>query len=247
VVVDALRRPEEAEALFRENYEFALRADGAHAPDTAHAAVNLGKALMDSGRYDEALPLFGQGLATLRRELGDDNPATISAIANLAAVYYYLERREESNALLREAVDRSARVLGPVHLHTLRRRGNIIRAAIWRGDFEAGIAEATELMTICERELGPAHSQTLGAVEILVTAVAMGRTMEEAERIALDWHERLASEHGSTSRSAGRMAYLVMNLYDSWGKEGLEAEWRGRAEASVYVAPELIRTDESTP
>ncbi len=244
IVMVGMGRTEEADALFRYNYNSLLHSHGDKSVEVASEAINLGSVLMDSKRHDEALPLLEESLATLRRELGDDDPVTISAINNVSAVYHNLGREEDSNELLREAVERSTRVLGPVHLHTLRRRHNMVRGAMRRGDYEASIAETANTVAICEQELGPTHSETLTWVEMLVTGLAFGRSMEEAEQVALSWYERLESEHGPTSRSAGRMAYLVMNLYDSWGKEELEAEWLRRAKTSVYIPPDFIMQEE---
>ena len=95
------------------------------------------------------------------------------------------------------------------------------------------------MVAICEDVLGLTHTDTLKTVEVLTTAVAFGGSMEDAERIALEWHARVEDAVGPTHRSTGRLAMLVYNVYDSWGKTALMPQWLERARASDHpIGPE---------
>ncbi len=235
IVLDDRGRDAEAQRLFRDVYERALDRLGAGHIDTLRAQNNLGKLLMESRRFDEALPHLMECLERRRAVLGDDHPHTIITIANLGALYNNMGRTDEATALAREAAERSERVLGSVHLSSLRRRQNLVRSEITQGNFDAAVSQARGLLTVCERELGASHSETLAALELTVTAVALGGDMDAAETLALDSYERIEAELGPTHRATGRVAWLLQNLYEEMGKSDEEAAWRRRVEASSFL------------
>ncbi|MCH8147517.1 MAG: serine/threonine protein kinase [Planctomycetes bacterium] len=234
IVLDDLGQDDEAERLYREDYDWTRARHGAGHVDTLTAQNNLGKMLLEMRRFDEALPLIEECLERRRAVLGDDNPYTIGSIANLAALYSNMGRIDEATLLIREAAERSERVLGPVHISTLRRRQNLVRDEMRHGNFDAAVLQARALLTTCERELGQAHRESLAALEILVTATALGGDMDSAEALALEWYGRLESQLGSKHRATGRVAFLLQNLYEEMGRSDDEAAWRQRVEASSF-------------
>jgi len=236
IVLDELGREDEARAQYRENLEHALRAFGPDSERTLRAQSNLGKHLLDQQQLDEALEhleAVREGYGALH---GDDHPATIGAIANLGGVRFDLGDHEGAE-LLAEAVERSERVLGARHLRTLRRRHNLVRAYWGLGDRDAAVAAAHELLQVCDRELGAWQAETLGALELTVTMVALNGDFESAEEVALEWHTRVSDELGTGHRSTGRIAFLLVNLYESWEKPEKEAHWRDQVGQSTFLPP----------
>jgi hypothetical protein len=74
-------------------------------------------------------------------------------------------------------------------------------------------------------------------LELRAAFIALNGRMEEAEQLALAWHERLSAEFGSEHRATGRVAYLLVNLYEEWGKPAELALWQAVMPRSGYVPP----------
>ncbi|MDQ7013530.1 MAG: protein kinase [Planctomycetota bacterium] len=238
IVLDALGEDEPAETLYREVYARKTAALGEAAPSTLNARLNLGKHLMDRRAFADAAAHFEACRRGLRAAYGDDHPETIMATANLGAACGNLGRLDEGAALLAEAVERSVRVLGPVHLHTLRRRRNLVLLEWQHGDRARAQTRAGTLLTDCQSTLGRAHEETIRALELHTTLTALGGDMDGAERRALAWHDRLAADLGPDHRLVGRVAYLLVNLYESWDKPRQEARWRQRVEETRFAPSE---------
>jgi len=237
VALQALGRYDEAEAVYVEVYQRDLEFGGPDSYDTLCARSNLAGFLISQLRFEDALAHIEPSCSGLREAVGDDHPKTIAAISNLGAVLCNLGRFDEGVPLLREAVDRSERVLGPAHLHTLRRQRNVVRT-LWDQRDGAGAARAArELLVVCQRELGDYHAETIGALELATTFIALGGRMEDAEQLVLEWHGRLATELGAEHRTTGRVAFLLYNLYDSWGKADEMSEWLDVVRRSRFEPP----------
>lgn len=160
---------------------------------------------------------------------------------------YALARVEVSEPALGGA---QVRVLGPHHLHTLRRRSNIVRLAMQRQDFDTALERALRQIDVCSADLGPTHGETLAAVELVVSATAFARSLEDAETIALTWYDRVETAVGPTDRSAGRLALLLYNVYDSWDGDARtddKARWLELARASDYRIPAYLDIDRPDP
>ena len=84
----------------------ALRgADGELASARLGVAANLGFALIDAGRQEDAVEILAPTLDDMRAELGRDHPWTQGTLQELARVYRRLDRFEERLALERERVE----------------------------------------------------------------------------------------------------------------------------------------------
>ena len=126
-------------------------------------------------------------------------------------------------------------MLGPLHLSSLRHRQSLLRIEIFVGhDYEAAIPAADALLADSERELGPSHGESLAALELVVTAMALGGESHAAELKAIEWFDRLSAQHGPEHIAPGRVAFLLQNLYEELGKSDAELVWRQRVEASSF-------------
>ena len=90
----------------------------------ATALNNLAMIYENTGRYDEAEPLFDQALSIRRRVLGADHPDTAISLNNFAALYRAQGRYSEAAQLFNEAVEIMERVLGVEHPNTKVAREN---------------------------------------------------------------------------------------------------------------------------
>jgi tetratricopeptide (TPR) repeat protein len=226
VVMEARGETEAAEGLYREAYDEALARLGPDDETTLRAQSNLAAALMAQRRFDESLPLMLDCLERLRAGFGDTYVLTISVIGNLGALYSNTGRPSEAEPYLREAVELNTRVLGPTHQATMQKRLNLIRfEAFARGEFEKATRDARALLDESTAELGPTHGDTLAALELLATCLGLGGDLPAAEAIALEWHERSRTELGPGHRATGRVAYLLVNIYDEWKRTDEVSRW----------------------
>jgi tetratricopeptide (TPR) repeat protein len=236
VLVD-LGRFDEAEALYRLIYTQTQSNLGPDAEDTLLAQNNLGVILMNQGDHDEALPLLESCFSRRRASLGDDHPLTISTLASVAALYGNMGREDEAVPMLYEAAVQSERVLGPVHLSTIRRRHNVIVMSLRKGDFAEATIQARTLLEVIDTKLDPWHAERLGAVEILVTSIALAGDTDEGEALALESYRVVEANRGPKHRSTGRAAMLLYNLYEEMGDTVLMDLWLERVEASDFTPP----------
>lgn len=92
---------------------------GADHPDTLYTLNRLAYAYRGLGKFEQAIPLYQDTLATARRTLRPDHP-TIALVANdLAEAYRLTGQPELALPLNQEALERMRAAFGPDHSNTL--------------------------------------------------------------------------------------------------------------------------------
>lgn len=105
-----MSRSSDAERLLR---EAKLEIDAATNPAEWSALMNnLGNALAQQDRLDEALEAYGAALNCARATLGEDHPWVITLQWNAAAALTNMGDAENGGSLLREAVSSAERTFG---------------------------------------------------------------------------------------------------------------------------------------
>jgi tetratricopeptide (TPR) repeat protein len=227
-----------SEALFTEALPALRRTLGEEHPLTLTTMNNLAVLYRDEGKEAMAEPLFTQVLEARRRLLGSEHPDTLLCLRNLGSLYDNEGKDTEADPLLAQAVEAGRRVLGAGNpnfknfLITLAR----VRLAEHRdSDAESLLREALS---------GPGAQNTnawdpnetrslLGA-----SLTAQGR-FTEAESLLLGGYRAL-SERAATrdkERLVREAAGRLVQLYTSWGKPDLAAEWRSRMLSPEPAAP----------
>ena len=117
--------------------------------------------LFDAGRYEEAVALFAQALASCRSTLGGEHPDTLTVAGNLGVAYVQAGQRRKGTKLITSNVAARARVLGDSHPDTLTAR-NALAAA---GDVMSAHRLLASTMNDAESTLGPDHEHTVALVE----------------------------------------------------------------------------------
>ncbi|MEX2109529.1 MAG: serine/threonine-protein kinase [Gemmatimonadaceae bacterium] len=84
VVLEDLKRPEEAERAYREALDIGRATLGTDHDMVAATTNNLGVLLSNTGKFDEARSLLREALATDQKKLGRDNPAVATDLVNLS-------------------------------------------------------------------------------------------------------------------------------------------------------------------
>ena len=156
---------------------------GSDHPSTLASRNNLAGAYQDSGRLDEAIPLYEQNLEDSTRILGPDHPSTLTARDNLAGAYREAGRLHEAIPLYEQNLEDSTRILGPDHPSTLTTRNNLAYAYQTASRLHEAIPLYEQNLEDSTHILGPHHPHTLTARNNLANAYrAAGRT-EEAEAL----------------------------------------------------------------
>ena len=76
---------------------------GRNYPDTIGSVNDLGLAIFNQRRYDEALELFLEALEAQRRVQG--HPSTLLVMSNVADTYHRLERYDDAERFHRAALE----------------------------------------------------------------------------------------------------------------------------------------------
>jgi tetratricopeptide (TPR) repeat protein len=153
--------------------------------------------LNELGRYEEALPLFEEGVVATERNNGPDAATTIIALANLGAIYRSVDRFDDSLATLDEVLVRARRALPPTHWNIgvfLIYRGRTLLAMERFAEAVESIEEGRALLSAA---LGPNHPRTIEARRGLVDAFEAWHAKEPAsghDAEAAKWKATLPEE-----------------------------------------------------
>ncbi len=169
------------------------------------AARNAAAAdLFEAGRYDEAVSLFEQSLASCRATLGAQHPDTLTVAGNLAVAHVAAGARRKGIKLITNNVDTRREVLGDSHPATLTARNALAVAYRTTGDADAALRLAKQVVVQRSRTLGPTHVDTLTSRVGLALALAavgdrtsahrlLGSTVNDAEVTLGPDHEHVAA------------------------------------------------------
>jgi hypothetical protein len=139
--------------------------------------------MFDAGRFDEAVPLFEQVLASCRNVLGNEHPGTMTVAGNLAVAYFAAGNRRKGLKHIVNNVSDRARLLGDEHPDTLVARNALATAHRLTGDADRAIALAKQVVVQRTRTLGPAHGDTLTSRMVLALALAAAGDLNSADRM----------------------------------------------------------------
>ena len=137
-----------------------------------------------AGRFDEAIALFEQSLASCRSTLGSDHPETLVVAGNLGVAYVAVgqpsQGHQDDHQQRGRAVAGAAATTIPTRSPPATRWPR--RTAI-AGDVDTAVALAKEVVVQRSRTLGPVHVDTLTSRMGLALALAAAGDMNSAHRI----------------------------------------------------------------
>ena len=201
-------------------------------PGTLASHSNLAGAYQESGRLDDAIPLFERNLEDSTRILGPHHPHTLASRHNLAGAYQESGRLDDAIPLLEQTLEDSTRILGPHHPHTLASRHNLAGAYQESGRLDDAIPLFERNLEDSTRILGPHHPHTLTSHSKLAGAYQesgrlddaiplLEQTLEDSTRILGPHHPHtLASRHNLAGayQAAGRLDEAIA-LYEQTLKD----------------------------
>lgn len=170
---------------------------GPEHPDTLHNMASLGSSYHAQGRFDEAEPVFVEGLALMKRVLGDEHPSTLRCMSSLALTYYAQGRYAKAEPLQIETLALMKHVLGDEHPETLWGMADL--AVTYGAQGRHVEAEPLEVQVIALRihVHGDQHPDTFRAMGNLAdTYQKLGR-YSEGEPLAVAAYEGLMECRGA--------------------------------------------------
>jgi eukaryotic-like serine/threonine-protein kinase len=168
------------------------RSRGASSLKYAEALKDIGTALLDRGRYREALGYLDQALQLRQAKLRSDHPDIADSLSSLGVAHLGLGQLHEGRELLRRSFEIRSKELGPEHRLTTRTLQTMASADLYLGEYDRALELDASLLSIRTLSLDP-HDVTLGTTyaDMGTSLRRAGRT-EEAERMFEQVIEQLA-------------------------------------------------------
>ncbi|MFD4926904.1 tetratricopeptide repeat protein [Streptomyces goshikiensis] len=189
---------------------------GADHPISLTGRNNLGVALLELGRHQEAADLHTTTLATRERVLDSDDPDILQSRSNLAVALHALGQHQEAADLHASTLAARERVLGSNHPDTLTSSNNLAGSLHSLGRHQEAADLHTTTLATRQHVLSSNHPDTLTSRSNLAYALnALGRHQEAADLNAstLAARERLlGSNHPDTLTSRNNLACTLNAL-----------------------------------
>ncbi|MEM7307276.1 MAG: tetratricopeptide repeat protein [Planctomycetota bacterium] len=207
-------RAEDAVARLGELHAFAAEHLGSESAEHARLAVDLGWALQEAGRFEEALPVLRSALAEFER--AGRWPAVAQATLNLARTLRQLGQVDEAEASYRRAIELLRREFGPRAPNVGLALGNFGSFLYAQDRLEESREALAESLAIQREVLSPTHPLLGQALSNLSGVLATLGELEAAEELNLEALEVLRAALGdddeSTASALNNLAFLHSDL-----------------------------------
>jgi len=193
---------------------------GDESEDFATACNNLGGAMYEQGRYDEALENLRKALAIYELTLPEDHPSTAASYNNIGLVYDAQGAYDEALECLRKALAIRERTLGENHPDTAASYNNIGAVYHAQGEYDEALEYYEKDLAICKRTYGENHSSTATSYNnIGAVYYAQGKydeALECHEKALAIYRRTLGEDHPSTAASYNNIGavYYAQGKYD---------------------------------
>ncbi|MCX4242552.1 serine/threonine-protein kinase [Paraliomyxa miuraensis] len=184
-----------------------------HAPPLPLA--ELGSALHDVGRYDEAKEVFDRTLGLAEQRYGPEHPRTIDALNNLGVMLLWQGRHHQSIAVLERGLDRAEAIWSAAHPQTRSLLINLGAASMHARAHEAARGYLERAVAMAEELHGPTHPSVARGLNTLARALdASGeqeRAMETVRRSVEIGESTLGPKHPELARFYTTLGTLLAN------------------------------------
>ncbi len=164
----------------------ALRAalQGESAPDVAAAYSNLGLALTQLGRLDEALGHHARARASWEASLGLQHPMVAISVHNRALVFERMKRLEDAAAEYEKAIELRTRAQGAEHPGVALSMNNLGHVRQAQGRSLDALLLHQQALKLWHDAYGPEHRRVAEALGGIAEALHSQDRLEEAHRFA---------------------------------------------------------------
>ncbi len=182
-------------------------------PDTLCSMDNLGLALHDQGKEEEAEQIHRQILELREKLLGRENPFTLTSMNNLALALYDQGKDKEAEQIHRQTLELREKVSGREHPATLCSMNNLALALHGQGRDKEAEQIHRQTLELREKLLGRENPFTLTSMNNLALTLHSQGKDKEAEQMhrqTLELREKvLGREHPNTLTSMENLALAL--------------------------------------
>ena len=129
-------------------------------PDAAETLLNIGKALRERARYNEALQHQAQAFTIDKEALGESHPALSKSLTSLGLTLSALGRHEESLQHLQRALTMTRQVQGELHSCTAVDLNNLSMTLLDLGRHEEALRYQLQALAVRQAVHGKTHPST---------------------------------------------------------------------------------------
>ncbi len=232
VILGIQGRLDDAEPLFREALELRRKLFGDASQHVAESLHNLAALLTEKSDYEGAETLYREAIATLREILGEEHPLVAEAAMNLAFMLQAKGDSEGAEEWFQQSLAARRRQLGDRHTNVGISLAGLARLHVSNG--EPGSAEPLlrEAFEIFESTLPEDHWRTAEVKSLIGGCLLARAQFADAEPLLLDGYRGMVNKRGGRYRRTREALDRVIGLYEAWGKDGPEAEYRALASAT---------------
>ena len=213
--------PEEADfATVRGELEDALKQAQRLNIDDEHRVTslnNLASLYYDSGRDEEAIPIYREVLRIRERTLGPVHPEVAVSLNNLASAYVATGRYSDAEALYLRSLEIRQEALGPNHPRVANAYNNLASLYHRQGRFREAEALYQRAVTILEREIALEPDPTTARLKDQATRYQLGGQYPQAQSY---YEQALANEKQISGTEHPRTASATRDLAVVRGLQG---------------------------
>ena len=185
---------------------------GSDHPDVLIAHDNLARAFGTAGRFEGAVRLYEQVIASRNRIQGGAHPDTLKSRNNLACIYMDADKITEAMAEHKSILAASIVALGIDDPQTLASRNNLARTYWQAGNLPKAKSIFKQVVADSSRVLGPYDSLTLAARNNLAGVYGdlheYTRAIELFEQVITDRSHINGDTHPETLKSRNNLACM---------------------------------------
>jgi serine/threonine protein kinase len=215
---------ERAEAIVLEVLEGRRRTFGDDHPLVARTRFNRAMIRKMTGDLSSAIELMEVAVAGHRKSLGSSHPDTARCLKELGTLRQDAKDVDGAEDCFREAIA----ILHKAGIESTELGYMLNQLAVCsldRQDYEGAIDAAREAVTMGRRLNGDDHPTTLVSIYLLAGALVEAGRYEEAEPLALAYHERRLAASGARDPETRRGRSLLRRLYEGWGRPEEAEKW----------------------
>jgi tetratricopeptide (TPR) repeat protein len=217
---------DEAEQLHRSAIVEFHQLPGRERPELGSSLVGLGEVLTTKGELAEADSSLREAEAIHRRSFGDTSPFVATSLLDEAYVSYlqgdYAQAEERTNSSL-EIVKHLYPDESPRYFGYWRLLGRIMSRTGRAAEAEPLLRKVLDQQI---RSLPEGNNQIASTKGALGECLTAQKRYAEAETLLLDDYNTLKSRFGEQDIRLKRVAQLLTELYDAWGKPDQAARYR---------------------
>ncbi len=220
----------EAEELYRRGLAIRLELYGPDHHNAATSLRSLATLFYIKGDFERAEPLLLDALRIRGRTVGPKSTMAATVLSSLGRLRYARGDLKEAEVLFEETLAIRRARLGEDHLHVALTKKDLASLLLAKGDAATAGVLLTQALEVLYRTK-PEGDSTIADAESVLGAylVAVGRH-EEAEPCLIESYQTINKQfRGHDSIYTRDALSRIVDLYETWGKQELAAEYRAVA------------------